>query len=118
MYRNTGQFAVTAAQLPALIALHGAVDQCVVLAQIGWFFGTPSRFQVGRRSDQHPRVDPKVGRPECGVGEFAQTYRHIHALFDQVDIAILAIEFDLQMGIHSHEFQHQRGHDASPKSHR
>ena len=116
-HRHRGAVAVAGAEVPAVVALHAAVHQGRVLRDLGRRLRRAVRGHVGGGGHQHPGVGAQVARAQRGIGQPAHAHGQVHALLDQVHVAVLEAQVHLQLRVLLHEAQHQRRQHAPAEGH-
>ena len=106
--RHRHRLALGREQTPDIVALHAAVDQRVVAAQLGRPFWHPLLLEVLGRSRQYPGVHAEKARAQRGIGQLAHAHRHIDALRHQVGVTVLEAQVHLHLRVLGHEVQRQR----------
>ncbi len=67
---------------------------------------------------QHPVGCPHAPRDQAAVRQIADAHRHVDALFDEIDEAIVKTQIDLHTTMLGQKRLNQRHEFEAPKAHR
>jgi hypothetical protein len=110
---------VGAGEHPAVVALHGAVDQRGVLRQVRTAASAcRALLQVGRAADHHPRVEAEVARAELESARRPMRMARSMPCSTRFDVAVLEAQVDRCSWDAAHVAQHQRHQHAPAERHR
>ncbi len=56
-------------------------------------------IEIGRCRDEHARIVGKLAHDGCAVVRLADSHRHVDALADEIDEAVVKLQLDVELRV-------------------